>query len=248
MGGGNQNQENRANLYMRCLVKSSLDAIQGLNKDIKLPYQLHAAVDLPQHYDLYFPLTYMQDSAVDAQGLLFQGKAGQWHHGLFKDSFRDLYRVLGDKNPSTWTEAVELVTTDETTWHPSENFEALGIKFPASASLGWCAVVVLTLQLYLCVQLVEFKRKLGPNDPAWNVAWIGMYNSLPARVSFLASIALPAIAAAALGIRGLLLHNYSPMAWLWLILEVCVASALAIATYFALPRLGRTSPSATNVQ
>ena len=45
-------------------------------------------------------------------------------------------------------------------------------------------------QLYFWVHLYELSPKLKEGDPGWNVAWIGVYQSLPARILFLCSTAL----------------------------------------------------------
>lgn len=225
------------NLRIRCLVPSSLSVMQKLDGSLKMPYQLQTQLVTPGFHFLYFPITGMRDSYVDAQGLLFVGKDRQWHHGLFKDSFRELSAVVGDNKPVDWAHAMQLVANDEANWHPNENFQALGLKFPVSRSVGWCAITILVLQLYLWVLLFEYKKKLGEDDPAWNIAWIGMYQSAPARVSSAASgIILPVAASAALRIRGLYLHSWHLSAWLWLSAEVCTAAVLASLTYSALPR------------
>ena len=85
-----------------------------------------------------------------------------------------------------------------------ESFEAFGIKIPAEATARWGILVILAVQLYLWLHLFELKQKLQPDDPGWEVAFIGMYSSLPSRVVyFVSSCLLPVAAIVALGMKGL---------------------------------------------
>jgi hypothetical protein len=72
----------------------------------------------------------------------------------------------------------------------NESLEIFGLKFPVETASRWGIVLILGIQLYFWVHLYELSPKLKEGDPGWNVAWIGVYQSLPATILFLCSTAL----------------------------------------------------------
>lgn len=84
------------------------------------------------------------------------------------------------------------------------SFEAFGVKFPAEATTRWGILIILSVQMYLWIHLHELKQKLQPDDPGWEVAFIGMYSSWPSQiVYFITSYLLPVFAIIALGVKGI---------------------------------------------
>jgi hypothetical protein len=75
-----------------------------------------------------------------------------------------------------------------------------GVKIPVESALQWGILVILAIQFYLWIHLHELAPRLRDDDPGWDVAWIGVYRSLPARAFFLFSAAgMPFLAVLLLG-------------------------------------------------
>ena len=71
-----------------------------------------------------------------------------------------------------------------------DHFEVFAIKFPVESASLWGIVLVVGVQLYLWIHLHELSPKLQEGDAGWDVAWVGVYRSLPARLLYLSSTAL----------------------------------------------------------
>jgi hypothetical protein len=121
-----------------------------------------------------------------------------------------------------------------------ERFEAFGLRIPAAQVVRWGIALLLAAQLYFWIHLHELARKLRPNDPGWEVAWIGMYSSKGAFIAtMISSTFLPALAALMLGWR--FWRSTTPGShglWTTVLVGALVAAALvALATAFKLFRL-----------
>ena len=218
-------------LGLQCLVPSSVDGIKKLDQDVPTSYQLHGTISAGRRYNLYFPIEQVEPKGVDGQALLFRGKADVWHRGYFKNSFRELNALLQGTANLTWEEAGERVADDEV-HAPAESFDALGMKFPARVSLDWAVLVLLCVQWYLWAQLYEFRRRLQEQDEGWDVAWIGMYCSFPARALLMISaLALPVMASLSIGVRRLYLPQAVWLSRTELVLGVVLSLALARAIF-----------------
>jgi hypothetical protein len=118
-----------------------------------------------------------------------------------------------------------------------ESFEAFGVKFPAEATTRWGVLIILAVQLYFWIHLRELSQKLQPGDAGWEVAFIGMYTSLPSRiVYFISSCILPVLAVSALGIRGLAIGDYQWPFWASLTCGIAVSIALAGVIWRSAPK------------
>jgi hypothetical protein len=51
----------------------------------------------------------------------------------------------------------------------------------------WGTILIVGVQLYLLIHLLELSKKLRATDPGWEVAWIGIYHGRVARCLFAAS-------------------------------------------------------------
>jgi hypothetical protein len=82
----------------------------------------------------------------------------------------------------------------------SDSFEIAGVKVSVESAIQFGVVLILAIQLYFWIHLHELSPKLRENDPGWDVAWIGVYQSLPARVFFLLSTSgIPVLAIGLIG-------------------------------------------------
>jgi len=124
-----------------------------------------------------------------------------------------------------------------------ESFEAFGIKFPAASTTRWGILVILAVQLYFWIHLHELGRKLKPDDPGWEVAFIGMYNSRPSQAIFaISAYVLPVCAVAGLGVRGLFIGSFHWPYWLLLVMGVGGSITLGLAGWHNAPRRSNFLP------
>ena len=196
--------------------------------------------DEEERADIIVPITEISQSPVDAQRLLLKRVSGQ-QHGPFSDRFRELATLtlnLEDVSPEM---AEHFLAGEEK--RTGDQFEAMGLKIPAENAIRWGAILVLAVQLYLWVHLYEFRKRLGPDDPGWEVAWIGVYSSNPARLLLLFSLlAIPLLAIVALGLRGVAIADRSRLSWTILAVSSICCLVLDFAVIRCLPaRAQRTS-------
>lgn len=118
-----------------------------------------------------------------------------------------------------------------------ESFQVFGVKIPASATTRWGVMVVLSVQLYFWMHLSELRRRLLPEDAGWNVAFIGMYPTLPARIVYYAtSCALPVLGIVALCVKGILAGENRTFVINVFVLGTIVSLALAVAIWRSSPK------------
>jgi hypothetical protein len=80
----------------------------------------------------------------------------------------------------------------------SETFEAFGLKFPGAQVTFWGLTVLIAMQVYVYFYLGQLRGKLHPDDAAWDVPWVGMDRSLPARFMLFATLVVAPVLAIAL--------------------------------------------------
>jgi hypothetical protein len=91
--------------------------------------------------------------------------------------------------------------------------EISAIKISASDLARWGSVLILAVQFYFWIHLHEFRRKIDPNSPGRDVAWVGVYQS---RIGAL-SVLLTALCITGCGRRNACLgidHEVVTFAWL----------------------------------
>jgi hypothetical protein len=152
--------------------------------------------------DVLIPVLDSRTYKYDAQNLLLSHARPQWDwlHGSFDTAFRQLDEFTTDYQGFDIDSIEPVLRAEEQ--RGGESFEVAGIKFPAERTPIWGAIVVLAIQVYLWIHLRQLSPKLKPKDPGWDVAWIGVYTSLSARVvMFLTTVLLPAVV-----VLGLVMH------------------------------------------
>lgn len=174
---------------------------------------------------------------IDVQTAIIE-KHPSWHlhKGTFEESFKPL---TGFKEyQSTDLKTAETILAAEEK-RSLTSLDAFGVKFPAEAAIRWGAgaALVLIVQLYLWAHLFEFRRKLSSEDKGWNVAWVGVYETRPARILLYGSLlVLPLAGVSALGIRGLYISEFTFVSWLLLSGSSVASVILAILICTSLPR------------
>jgi hypothetical protein len=174
----------------------------------------------------------------------------------FENEFSELAIAVGDNNYQMW-EGLRKLLADEV--GRGDSFEAFGLKFPTSQVTVWGIIVILLLQLYLAVYLIQLSQKeFTFEDPGADVPWIGINMSLPGRaIYFMTLIALPwftvLLLCARAGVRKLgrsTYGNWKFWNWSWerlsppaklqaggLLVALLFALALAYACWRSRPRL-----------
>lgn len=167
----------------------------------------------------------------------------RWSSGTFAQTFPDLNTLTrGRRNAlfQDWQDAFK-----EELQHQGEPFEAFGLRVPAKETIRWGAILVVGIQAYLAAHLIELARKLRPEDPGWEVAWLGVYRHFLGRSLFVMStLVLPVVAVGALGLAGVLQArdldpSGVPLAWLISALGILPSITLAFITAIHIPRPDR---------
>jgi hypothetical protein len=134
---------------------------------------------LDQEYVPFFPQDALRATFPD----LPQGK--------FSEAFADLNELTNGLQ-SDKIDELQAWLSNQQSQHSSESFEAFGVRFPASATVGWGTVVVLAVQIYLLLHLRELAPRLTSDDPGLEVPWVGLYRWSLSRLMMIASLLLPA--------------------------------------------------------
>jgi hypothetical protein len=180
-----------------------------------------------REFRVALPVRSFQRGWFDAEGRLL-GKHPGWHRGSFETEFRELATISKEYNTIDLDTAERILAAEER--RSAESLDAFGMKFPAETVIrrGAGAIVILAVQFYLWAHLFEFRRKLRPSDEGWNVAWMGVYETRPARFMLYGSILLLPIAAIlALGIRGLYIGD-GPRYTSWVLLIATSTATLLL--------------------
>jgi hypothetical protein len=106
--------------------------------------------------------------------------------GPFNQTFRDLEEVSRVNGIESLTALQDTLSKSELSDAPV--FEAFGIKFPASLAAVGGTAVLLSVQLYFLVYLRKLSGTLNSDDPGWDVPWVGMDSSVPARIIVLITV------------------------------------------------------------
>jgi hypothetical protein len=122
------------------------------------------------------------------------------HTGEFQDTFADLARASDAMSDLPLQDIKEFIH-DEASKGP-EIFEVFGMKFPAGQVTLWGIILLLSIELYFFTYLRQLAGKLGPDDPGWDVPWIGMDGSTLAQaILFVTLVPLPVAALTLLAVR-----------------------------------------------
>jgi hypothetical protein len=186
--------------------------------------------------EMFMPVTGSDEISFKPQeGLLQRFVRDRPIGGSFEHSFSELNKITTNYQSLEINKFDPILEAEQN--RTGESFEAFGVKFPAEATTRWGILVILAVQTYFWIHLHELARKLQPSDPGWEVAFIGMYSSLPSQIVYsISALALPVCAVAALGVRGLFIGGFRWMYWLMLITGTLSSLTLAVAGWRSAPR------------
>ena len=134
------------------------------------------------------PVPILSKTPIDAQASLVATHP-YWKAGSFSSSFPNLNDATSGMQEQSF-EAIATHLAGEAAKPKTDSFEVFGVKFPVETASRWGMILVIGIQLYLWIHLYELSPRLKDADAGWDVAWIGVYQSSPAKVLFLASTAL----------------------------------------------------------
>jgi hypothetical protein len=159
-----------------------------------------------------------------------------WKPGSFSEVFSDLDKATQPFQGNSF-EAISSKLQEEAQKPKADSFEVFGVKFPVEKATRWGILLIVGIQLYLWIHLHELSPRLKEGDEGWDVAWIGVYRSLPARILFICSTAvLPIATIVALGSNAL--RGASSLVWAVYVLALLVSLLLAYLIVRTVPRLG----------
>ncbi|KAA6465330.1 hypothetical protein DYQ86_05150 [Acidobacteria bacterium AB60] len=131
-----------------------------------------------------------------------------WRPGSFSTAFKDLDDASSQMQGQSLDAIASYFAAQAVKAHEPDSFEVFGVKFPIETASAWGIALIIGVQLYFWVHLLELSPRLGEKDEGWNVAWIGVYPRLPARIVYLMSVvALPLITMGLLGNHALRAHQ-----------------------------------------
>jgi len=179
------------------------------------------------------PATISQ-TTLDVQPVLIRTHP-YWNPGAFSSSFPDLDKATANIQEKSF-EAISSNLQEEASKPKADSFEVFGVKFPVEKATRWGILLIVGIQLYLWIHLHELSPRLKEGDAGWDVAWIGVYRSLPARILFVASTALlPVVTIAALGNNAL--RGATALVWAVYIAALMASLLLAYLIAQSVPRL-----------
>jgi hypothetical protein len=102
------------------------------------------------------------------------------------------------------------------------------MKFPVERITLWGAVLVGSVQLYLLIYLRRLRGKLRPDDPGWDVPWVGMdADTASLAIMFCSIVLLPIFAMILLGYQSIRVKQFlSDTTWIRRIEFIGLAFAL----------------------
>jgi hypothetical protein len=136
------------------------------------------------------PVTAIEECEIDRAALkrIFPN----WGTESFDKAFPDLAKALGSFYEVSIEDMKDRLSQE--TGKGEESFELFSLKLPVRQLTTWGALILLSLQLYFYLHLSELSKKLGVDDPGWDIPWIGMYESRISRsLFFLSSCAIPTV-------------------------------------------------------
>jgi hypothetical protein len=190
---------------------------------------------------MLLPVSVKSKTEVDGQAALVAFHP-YWKKGTFSRSFSELeVQAAGKENESFESLASDLAA--EAAKPKLDSFEIFGVKFSVESASRWGIALILGIQVYLWIHLYEVSPKLKEGDPGWDVAWIGVYRSVPAKMLFIASTALlPVITIVALGHHAFsILGSHATRfaaayVWVLYIVAILISLLLSIGIFRDIPR------------
>ncbi|HTB15679.1 MAG TPA: hypothetical protein VK752_29110 [Bryobacteraceae bacterium] len=136
-----------------------------------------------QRVHIVVPVTASEKHVQDA----IVSKHPGWKTGPCNKAFDTLLRQA-KRSPDQSLAGLARVLERATSKEKSESYVAFGMEFPVESvesASKWGIALIIGIQLYIWIHLREVSPRIKHDDAGWEVAWIGVYHSLPARVLFI---------------------------------------------------------------
>jgi len=154
-----------------------------------------------------------------------------FREGEYKDAFPELATATVGMESLKFSDVVSRL--HDMQGKGDQNIEVFGLKLPSAEISRWGLALLLAIQFYFWLHLHELGRKIETSSPGWDVAWIGMYNSLAANLTMLISACILPLSAVSLLAFKLLPINrpeHKLMYWVLSLSAILISAVLAIAT------------------
>lgn len=145
--------------------------------------------------ELFIQTDYQAKTVQITDDLLRRNLFSDWQHGVFDKSFHDLAALSQGLEHQSLSSVVDRVRDLQN--KGDVPLEFFGLKIPGAEAGKWGLVILLATQFYFWMHLHELSRKIGPNDPGWEVAWIGVYYS---KIAFIATLISSCVLPVAVGL------------------------------------------------
>lgn len=170
---------------------------------------------------------------------VFRNMFKDFRTGTFEEAFPELVSATVGMVNLKFPELVSRLK--EKQGKGDQNIELIGLKLPSAEITQWGLVLILSIQFYFWLHLHELNKKIDAMSPGWDVAWVGMYTSVAARLTmwitacllpltavFLLSVKVPT----AFHIQG---HKWTP--WVISGAALALSATMAFATAERLERI-----------
>jgi hypothetical protein len=215
----------------------------------KAEFEIRTALDGGKQYSFVYrdksralsvPVTQIDFESLDLLSLFrkLQPESPQfhWRPGSFAESFPGLSEFSKDRDSATFADLGRALQTELN--RGGESFEAFGLKVPSQTITLWGTILLLGVQFYFLTHLMELTRRLLPTDPGWEVAWVGVYRGVLARVLLVISaILLPIAAVVVLGVKAIAITGTKNV-WIASIAGMVASAALGFLIARHLPQSG----------
>lgn len=189
------------------ITATHLDLLQDRKSDVEFYYTGRAPISVGPKRSanskpiiVYIPITNLAHIKLSRTNLATF--FGNWKAEDFNRCFYDLQQASRDFSSLELEDMMKILDADA--GKGAEVFEVLGIKIPVTQVTTWGSLVLLGIQVYLLLFLIQLNGKLRAGDPGWDVPWVGMdQTKFAQRVLFLTLVLLPCIAVAVLGGRAI---------------------------------------------
>lgn len=197
-------------------------------------------ISLPGAIDqliIEMPVSSYQTHSFNAQATLIKEfSEPNWHQGSFSDVFRELATITSEYQNADLQTAEKIIAAEEK--RAGESLDALGVKFPAETAIRWGLgpILIVLVQLYFFAHLFELKHRGYAVAGDWEVPWVGVYSTKPARLIMIVStLFLPILAVFVTCIKGLTISGFEWYSWAILAVSAMSSLTLSVLTGRLLP-------------
>jgi hypothetical protein len=111
-----------------------------------------------------------------------------WIHADFKNAFYELNQATVGFQDVDFIHIKNILLQNEKS--SKEAFQAFGVTFPIETTTRWGTLIIIAIQFYFLLHFMEYRKRPTLVKP--DIAWIGIYTSIGARVLFCGTaLALP---------------------------------------------------------